>query len=53
MPLFDLIPAGKSLIAYRGFEIEDLLIKPGPVLNTLPFLGKKVSLSEEDVRKTV
>ena len=46
------VPARKSLMVDRGFEIQDLILKYDLLLNIPPFKGKLPSLSEEDVRKT-
>ena len=39
-------------MADRGFEIQDLLVKDGILLNIPPFKGGKQSLSEDEVKKT-
>ena len=45
------VPPQKSITAYRGFEIQDLILKHD-LLNIPPFKGKLPSLSEADVKKT-
>lgn len=47
----DSVPAGCGVMADRGFEIQDLLVKSGLVLNMPPFKGS-ASLSAADVIKT-
>ena len=39
-------------MADRGFEIQDLLVPHGLILNMPPFKGNNASLSAEDVVKT-
>ena len=46
------VPPGKSLMADRGFEIQDLILKHDLLLNIPPFKGSMPSLSMEDVKKT-
>ena len=46
------VPDGKSLMVDRGFEIEDLILKHGILLNVPPFKGKQRSLPWENVQKT-
>ena len=36
----------------RGFEVQDLILKHGLLLNIPPFKGKQTSLSLENVKKT-
>ena len=52
LPLLELVPAGKRVMADRGFEIQDLLVKSNLILNIPPFKGNKSFLSLEDVVKT-
>ena len=52
LPLLELLPAGKQVMADRGFEIQDLLVKSNLILNIPPFKGSKSFLSLEDVVKT-
>ena len=52
LPLFDMVPSGKGVMADRGFEVQDLLVKPGLILNAPPFLGSRKALSESEVQKT-
>lgn len=40
LPLLESVPPGKCVMADRGFEIQDLLVKPRLVLNIPPFKGK-------------
>ena len=42
---------GKSIMADRGFEIQDLLVSSGTLLNIPPFKGPKC-LAAADVLKT-
>ena len=46
------VPEGKCLMADRGFEIQDLLVKFNILLNIPPFLGSQSHLSEKDVKTT-
>lgn len=46
------MPPGKSLMADRGFEIQDLILKHDLLLNIPPFKGMLPSLTKEDVQKT-
>lgn len=52
LPLLDHIPPGKNVMADRGFEIQDLLVKPELILNLPPFKGSKTSMTAADVIKT-
>lgn len=52
LPLLELVPRGKSIMADRGFEVQDLLVKSGLLLNAPPFKGSRTSLTEEEVKKT-
>ena len=51
LDLLSLLPPGKTIMADRGFEIQDLLVPSGTLLNIPPFKGQK-SLAEADVLKT-
>ena len=51
LDLLDDVPAGKSIMADKGFEIQDLLVPSGLLLNIPPFKGPG-SLTEKDVQKT-
>ena len=42
MDLLKHIPHGKSIMADRGFEVQDLLVKSNVVLNMPPFKGPNV-----------
>ena len=46
------VPEGKFLMADRGCEIQDLLVKFYNLLNIPPFLGSQSHLSEKDVKTT-
>ena len=46
------VPHGKSVMADRGFEIQDLLVPHGLILNIPPFKGSASHLSQPDVVKT-
>ena len=46
------VTKGKCLMADRGFEIQDLLVKFNILLNITPFLGSQSHLSEKDVKTT-
>ena len=37
--LFPVVPKGKSIMADRGFDIQDLLVKHEILLNISPFKG--------------
>ena len=50
--LLDSVPPGKSVMADRGFEVQDLLVKPGLILNAPPFKGSRTALTEDEVKKT-
>ena len=50
--LLDSVPPGKSVMADRGFEVRDLLVKPGLILNAPPFKGSRTALTEDEVKKT-
>ena len=39
-------------MADRGFEVQDLLVKPNLILNIPPFKGSRKSLPQADVKKT-
>ena len=52
MDLLDEVPEGESLMADRGFEIQDLLVKYNLLLNIPPFKGSQRSLSKKDVQAT-
>ena len=51
LDLLSSLPEGKSLMADRGFEIQDLLVESGTILNIPPFKGPS-SLSEAAVTET-
>ena len=51
LQLLALVPKGKSVMADRGFEIQDLLLKYGILLNIPPF-REGDHLKEDDVTKT-
>ena len=46
------VPPGRSIMVDRGFEVQDLILKHGLLLNIPPFKGKQRSLSLENVKKT-
>lgn len=52
LPLLESVPSGKNIMADRGFEIQDLLVKPNLLLNMPPFKGSRTSMPKEDVVKT-
>ena len=52
LDLLHRVPQGKGIMADRGFDIQDLLVTQGLILNIPPFKGTSVSLQEEDVQKT-
>lgn len=52
LPLLDSVPPGKNIMADRGFEIQDLLVKPNLLLNMPPFKGSRTSMPVDDVVKT-
>jgi len=45
------VPSGKSVMADKGFDIQDLLVKHGLILNIPPFKGA-TPLWLSDVQKT-
>ena len=45
------VPPGKSIMADKGFDIQDLLVKYGLLLNIPPFKGV-IALHLSDVKKT-
>ena len=49
--LLENIPPGKSIMADKGFEIPDLLVKTGHLLNIPPLKCPQL-FAEEDVQKT-
>ena len=51
LQLLEDVPPGKSVMADKGFEIQDLLVKSGHILNIPPFKSSG-AFSEKDVRKT-
>ena len=51
LDLLSLLPPGKTIMADRAFEIQDLLVPSGTLLNIPPFKGQK-SLAAADVLKT-
>lgn len=46
------VPEKKSIMADRGFEVQDLLIDAKLILNSPPFLDGEKTLSKENVKKT-
>ena len=50
--LLDHVPPGKSIIADRGFEICNLLVKPNLVLNMPPLKGSWTSMPVANVENT-
>ena len=50
LDLLSTLPLGKSIMADRGFKIQDLLVSSGTLLNIPPFKGPK-SLAVADVLK--
>ena len=52
MDLLKSVPLHKSLMADRGFEIQDLVLKHNLLLNIPPFKGNQTSFSMADVQKT-
>ena len=52
LDLLHRVPQGKGIMADRGFDIQDLLVMQGLILNMPPSKGTSVSLQEEDVQKT-
>lgn len=52
LPLLDTVPRGKRVMADRGFEVQDLLVKPGLLLNIPPFKGSQAFMPRPDVVKT-
>lgn len=51
LKLLESVPPGRSIMADRGFAIQDLLVRPNLVLNTPPF-KKSETMSRSDVVKT-
>ena len=41
LPLFDTVPSGRQVIADRGFDIQDLPVKPKLLLNIPAFKGSR------------
>lgn len=52
LSLLESVPPGKRVMADRGFEIQDLLVKPGLILNIPPFKGSQPFMPKQDVVKT-
>ena len=52
LDLMKLVPPGKSVMADRGFEIQDLLVPAGLLLNIPPFRNASGTLSEANVKTT-
>lgn len=52
LDLLKSVPPGKSVMADRGFEIQDLLLQAGLILNIPPFKGASGVLSTGDVIRT-
>ena len=50
--LLESVLLGCGILADRGFEIQDLLVKSGLLLNIPPFKGAQAFLSRSDVVKT-
>ena len=46
------VPAGKNVMADRGFNIQDMLVKQQLILNIPPFKGSQSALTKEEVVKT-
>ena len=52
LELLDLAPKGKSVMADRGSDIQDLLAQQNLLLNIPPFLGADPHLQKADVLAT-
>lgn len=48
----DSVPPRKNVMADRGFNIQDLLVKKDLLLNIPPFKGSRASLTKEEVIRT-
>ena len=46
------VPQGKRVMADRGFDVQDLLVETGLVLNIPPFKGSSKTMPRSDVVKT-
>ena len=51
LELLSLVPKGKAVMADRGFNVQDLLLKKGLLLNIPPFKSG-THLTEQEVMKT-
>ena len=52
LPLFDTVPSGRQVIADRGFDIQDLPVKPKLLLNIPAFKGSRTFLPLSEVVQT-
>ena len=52
LSLLELVPARKRVMADRGFDIQDLLVKPNLILNIPPFKGSRTHLTQAEVLET-
>ena len=52
LPLLDLVPARKRVMADHGFDSQDLLVKPNLILNILPFKESRSHLTQAEVAET-
>ena len=52
LPLFYLVPPGKRVMADRGFDIQDLLVKPNLLLNIPSFKGNRPFFPLSEVVET-
>ena len=50
--ILDLLEDGDSIMADKGFDVEDLLLEKGVQLNIPPFLWSQAQFSSKDVQQT-
>lgn len=50
--ILDLLENGDSVMADKGFDVEDLLLRKGVQLNIPPFLKSQAQFSSKDVQQT-
>ena len=50
--ILDLLEDGDSIMADKGFDVEDLLLEKGVQLNIPPFLQSQAQFSSKDVQQT-